>query len=62
MLFTHFGLSGPIALRCSGFIRGVKQKNGGADVTMAIDLFPGEKAGELGSACGSWPRRNRKKR
>ena len=47
MLFTHFGLSGPIALRCSGFIRGVKQKNGGADVTMAIDLFPGEKAGQL---------------
>ncbi|WP_178024161.1 NAD(P)/FAD-dependent oxidoreductase [uncultured Paenibacillus sp.] len=42
MLFTHFGLSGPIALRCSGFIRSVKQKNGGGDVTMAIDLFPDE--------------------
>lgn len=47
MLFTHFGLSGPIALRCSGFIRGVKQKNGGADVAMAIDLFPDMTAGEL---------------
>ncbi|MGP0587172.1 NAD(P)/FAD-dependent oxidoreductase [Paenibacillus timonensis] len=47
MLFTHFGLSGPIALRCSGFIRGVKQKNGGGDVTMAIDLFPDESAAEL---------------
>lgn len=42
MLFTHFGLSGPIALRCSGFIRSVKQKNGGGDVTLAIDLFPDE--------------------
>ncbi|MGG6312602.1 NAD(P)/FAD-dependent oxidoreductase [Paenibacillus macerans] len=47
MLFTHFGLSGPIALRCSGFIRGVKQKNGGADVTLAIDLFPDSSGGEL---------------
>lgn len=47
MLFTHFGLSGPIALRCSGFIRGIKQKNGGSDVTMTIDLFPDESAAEL---------------
>lgn len=47
MLFTHFGLSGPIALRCSGFIRGVKQKNGVQDVTMTLDLFPDQSPGEL---------------
>lgn len=47
MLFTHFGLSGPIALRCSGFIRSAKQKNGGGDVTMAIDLFPDESGAGL---------------
>jgi hypothetical protein len=40
MIFTHFGLSGPIALRCSGFIRGVKQKSGSNEVRLTLDLFP----------------------
>ncbi|AZS13657.1 NAD(P)/FAD-dependent oxidoreductase [Paenibacillus lutimineralis] len=40
MIFTHFGLSGPIALRCSGFIRGVKRKSGSSEVKLALDLFP----------------------
>lgn len=40
MIFTHFGLSGPIALRCSQFIRQVRKKHGGAEVAMVIDLFP----------------------
>ncbi|GGF99650.1 hypothetical protein GCM10010913_21800 [Paenibacillus aceti] len=40
MIFTHFGLSGPIALRCSGFIRSVKQKSGSSEVKLALDLFP----------------------
>ncbi|MUG46523.1 NAD(P)/FAD-dependent oxidoreductase [Paenibacillus woosongensis] len=48
MIFTHFGLSGPIALRCSGFIRGVKKKHNVSQVTMSIDLFPNKKAGSLG--------------
>ncbi|WP_334074706.1 MULTISPECIES: NAD(P)/FAD-dependent oxidoreductase [Paenibacillus] len=47
MIFTHFGLSGPIALRCSGFIRGVKKKHGVAEVTMALNLFPDKSAGSL---------------
>ncbi|AZK44848.1 NAD(P)/FAD-dependent oxidoreductase [Paenibacillus lentus] len=47
MIFTHFGLSGPIALRCSGFIRGVKKKHNISLVTMSIDLFPDKKAGGL---------------
>ncbi|WP_460319949.1 BaiN/RdsA family NAD(P)/FAD-dependent oxidoreductase [Paenibacillus sp. YSY-4.3] len=47
MIFTHFGLSGPIALRCSGFIRGVKKKHNVSQVTMSIDLFPGKKIGSL---------------
>lgn len=50
MIFTHFGLSGPAALRCSGFIRGIKQKNGGGDVVMSLDLFPDRSAGELESS------------
>ncbi|WP_340021133.1 NAD(P)/FAD-dependent oxidoreductase [Paenibacillus sp. FSL K6-1096] len=40
MIFTHFGLSGPIALRCSQFLRQVQQKSGTDTVDMSIDLFP----------------------
>ncbi|WP_339222030.1 NAD(P)/FAD-dependent oxidoreductase [Paenibacillus sp. FSL H8-0332] len=40
MIFTHFGLSGPIALRCSQFLRQVQQKSGTDNVEMSIDLFP----------------------
>ncbi len=40
MLFTHFGLSGPIALRCSQFVvKGLKQ-SGEKNVVVAIDLLP----------------------
>lgn len=47
MIFTHFGLSGPIALRCSGFIRKVKQKHSVSSVTLSIDLFPDKSGGQL---------------
>src|SRR5690606_9689917 len=40
MLFTHFGLSGPIALRCSQFIVKQQKKTGERKVTVSIDLFP----------------------
>ncbi len=40
MIFTHFGLSGPIALRCSQFLRQVQRKSGDETVEMSIDLFP----------------------
>ena len=40
MLFTHFGISGPAALRCSQFVYKVQQKFKTKDVIMAIDLFP----------------------
>ncbi|WP_379127730.1 NAD(P)/FAD-dependent oxidoreductase [Paenibacillus sp. sgz500958] len=39
MIFTHFGLSGPIALRCSQFLRQVQRKSGSEDVQMSLDLF-----------------------
>jgi hypothetical protein len=47
MIFTHFGVSGPIALRCSQFIRKVQMKSGQPQVTMSIDLFPDLSAGAL---------------
>ncbi|MEK3882817.1 NAD(P)/FAD-dependent oxidoreductase [Paenibacillus sp. PL2-23] len=47
MLFTHFGLSGPIALRCSQFVvKGLKQ-NGGEPVRTTIDLLPSLSADEI---------------
>ncbi|MFD0589867.1 NAD(P)/FAD-dependent oxidoreductase [Paenibacillus sp. GCM10027627] len=40
MIFTHFGLSGPIALRCSQFVvKGLKQSGAGS-VLVTIDLLP----------------------
>ncbi|WP_018131153.1 BaiN/RdsA family NAD(P)/FAD-dependent oxidoreductase [Effusibacillus pohliae] len=40
MIFTHFGISGPAALRCSQFVvKALKQSNG-QDIRMTIDLFP----------------------
>ncbi|WP_213620673.1 NAD(P)/FAD-dependent oxidoreductase [Paenibacillus sp. J22TS3] len=47
MIFTHFGLSGPIALRCSQFIRQVKKKFGVPEALLQIDLFPDYSAGAL---------------
>jgi len=47
MLFTHFGVSGPIALRCSQFIRQVQLKFETVNVDMAIDMFPDRTQAEL---------------
>lgn len=52
MIFTHFGLSGPAALRCSQFV--VKTARAGkGPVTIAIDLFPGEHAEQLAAGWGA---------
>ncbi|MBO9599520.1 MAG: NAD(P)/FAD-dependent oxidoreductase [Cohnella sp.] len=41
MIFTHFGLSGPIALRCSQFVvKQLKRVGGGGTATATIDLLP----------------------
>lgn len=47
MIFTHFGLSGPVALRCSQFIRKVQKKTGSTQVTMKLDLFPSKSLAEM---------------
>lgn len=38
MIFTHFGLSGPAVLRCSGFV--VKELKKQQAVRLQIDLYP----------------------
>lgn len=43
LLFTHFGLSGPIALRCSQFVIKEQKRTGQKEVLVSIDLFPHQK-------------------
>ncbi|CAM3072306.1 aminoacetone oxidase family FAD-binding enzyme [Lactococcus hircilactis] len=46
LLFTHFGLSGPAALRCSSFVNKLLEK-GEKEVTLSLDLFPEIALGQL---------------
>ncbi|WP_135552866.1 BaiN/RdsA family NAD(P)/FAD-dependent oxidoreductase [Paenibacillus cymbidii] len=47
LLFTHFGLSGPIALRCSQFVVKQLARAGGGTVQLTIDLQPDRSADEV---------------
>ncbi|MGN7456982.1 NAD(P)/FAD-dependent oxidoreductase [Paenibacillus pasadenensis] len=47
MIFTHFGLSGPAALRCSQFVVKERKKSGAPEVRITADLFPDRSADEL---------------
>ncbi|ADU31555.1 HI0933 family protein [Evansella cellulosilytica DSM 2522] len=40
MIFTHFGISGPIVLRCSQYVVKAKKKYQVKAVPLALDLFP----------------------
>lgn len=46
LLFTHFGLSGPAALRCSSFINRMLDKDN-KSVTVILDQFPEKTLGQL---------------
>lgn len=47
MIVTHFGLSGPAALRCSQFVVKALMKFGVPHITVTLDLFPSKTADEL---------------
>lgn len=47
LIFTHFGISGPAALRCSQFVVKQLKKSGERTVQMTIDLFPDRSIDEL---------------
>jgi len=47
MIFTHFGISGPIALRCSQFVVKALKKNGGGNIILTIDLLPSKSTDEV---------------
>ncbi|HCI0840464.1 TPA: NAD(P)/FAD-dependent oxidoreductase [Enterococcus faecium] len=46
LLFTHFGISGPAALRCSSFVNKELEKTG-EPVTLSLDCFPTQTKKEL---------------
>ncbi|MFC6231727.1 NAD(P)/FAD-dependent oxidoreductase [Paenibacillus allorhizosphaerae] len=47
MIFTHFGISGPISLRCSQFVVKELAKTGAGEVLLTIDLFPDKSVDEI---------------
>lgn len=61
MLFTHFGLSGPMALRCSQFVVKERKKHPDFDVPIEIDLFPDLTVGELQKQISARIRKNPKR-
>ena len=47
MLFTHFGISGPAALRCSQFVYQEQKRQKQKEIKMMIDVFPDISVGQL---------------
>ncbi len=47
MIFTHFGISGPAALRCSQFVYKEQKNQKKQDIMMQLDVFPDIKQNEL---------------
>ncbi|MFC0137401.1 aminoacetone oxidase family FAD-binding enzyme [Staphylococcus petrasii] len=47
MIFTHFGISGPAALRCSQFVYKEQKNQKKKDIMMQLDVFPDIKQNEL---------------
>ncbi|MTD38803.1 aminoacetone oxidase family FAD-binding enzyme [Erwinia sp. CPCC 100877] len=47
LLFTHFGLSGPAALRCSSFVNQELNKSEQQPVALALDIFPEKNVAQL---------------
>ncbi|GGC82156.1 NAD(P)/FAD-dependent oxidoreductase [Enterococcus wangshanyuanii] len=47
LLFTHFGISGPAALRCSSFVNQELAKNPAHAVSLRLDIFPEHTQAEL---------------
>lgn len=47
MIFTHFGVSGPAALRCSMFVHQTKKRDNTDFVSMTLDIFPDLSSGQV---------------
>lgn len=47
MIFTHFGVSGPAALRCSMFVHQTLNRDKSEEVTMKLDVLPDLSLGQV---------------
>lgn len=47
MIFTHFGLSGPAALRMGHYVSVTRRKHGSIPLSLTIDLMPTKHANEI---------------
>lgn len=47
LIFTHFGISGPIVLRCSQYVVKTRKQFHVRTVTLTLDLFPDKNADEV---------------
>ncbi|TMW71792.1 NAD(P)/FAD-dependent oxidoreductase [Alteribacter natronophilus] len=47
MIFTHFGISGPAALRCSQYVVKALKKHRTPEIPMTVNLFPGQREDEV---------------
>lgn len=47
MIFTHFGVSGPAALRCSMFVHQTKKRDKTDTVQISLDYFPEKSSGQI---------------
>lgn len=54
MIFTHFGISGPAALRCSTFIRTVKKRENSDFVYIKLDSLPDYTLNEFDKDLSIW--------
>lgn len=61
MIFTHFGLSGPAALRCSQFIYKEQISQKKKNIQMMLDFFPEMSKGELEETVNRWLKENKDK-
>jgi predicted Rossmann fold flavoprotein len=52
MIFTHFGLSGPAALRMGHYVSTARRKHGDVPLSLTIDLMPDKSADEISAE--SW--------
>jgi predicted Rossmann fold flavoprotein len=50
MIFTHLGLSGPVALRCSHYVSTAHRKDPGVELWADIDCLPDMSTAELNAA------------
>ncbi|QOY33784.1 NAD(P)/FAD-dependent oxidoreductase [Anaerobacillus isosaccharinicus] len=61
MIFTHFGISGPIALRCSQYVVKALKKFSVDKIEMSIDVFPKKSAEDVFQELKSMAKQGEKK-